>query len=151
MKYGELKKVVPIVSPQAIVDDGSPVGAVGNTPVSVDSKGFHYLAVHTLIGATDIAVVTLKVTESDDDSVYTDVPGGDFSVTTLPSATDDDTIFTVYINKGNTSRKRFYQLDLVHGDGTLGTFSTAWATLSYGDQGPSDATGRNNAGELFAD
>lgn len=142
-------KRVGIVFPQAITDDAAFTGATGATPVSVDTKDWSEAAITVMLGATDIAVAAFKVTESDDDSTYTDVPGLDWSSdSTLPTSDDDNKLFTAFIDLKN--RKRYLQLTLTAGNGSAGTFAVAWAELAKGDTHPSSAAGRGLADELYA-
>lgn len=142
-------KRVGIVFPQAIVDNTDYVGSSGSTPVSVDTKDYSVAAITVMLGATDIALAAFKVTESDDDSTYTDVPGLDWSSdSSLPSATDDNGIFTAFIDL--TARKRYLQLTLTAGNGASGTFAVAWADLAKGDTHPTTATARGLTGQLFS-
>ena len=52
-------------------------GAV--TTVAVDTLGYDEALAIIAIGSTDIAMTALKMTESDDNSTYTDVSGADFT------------------------------------------------------------------------
>lgn len=138
-------KLVAIRTPQAIVDNAS------WTCTAVDCRGFDYLTIYVMLGASDIAMVALKVQESDDDGsadAYADVPGLVFgtsnqisgAVSVLPSATDDNKIFAFEINlKG---RDRYQKLVATAGDGTTGTFLTAWGDLSRAEEAPKNAAGR---------
>ena len=129
-------KKVAVIQPAAIVDNAS------WTVVTIDRKGFDYVEITCILGATDIAAVALKVQESDDDSSYSDVSGLVFgtsvndtgSTSTLPSATDDNKLFGFAIDC--KARKRYVKLVATGGDGTAGAFMAALATLSRAEQGP---------------
>lgn len=123
------KKVV-ITPPQAIVDDAS------WTTAEIDTAGFDYAVIWVLLGATDIAAAALAVTESDTaGSGHANVTGlvfgtstnTDGSTSTLPSATDDNKFFGFFINLAG--RKRYLDLTATAGNGSTGTFMTAWAEL----------------------
>ena len=113
---------------QAIVDNASYSSTV------LDMQGSDGAAIYIRLGATDIALTALKVQESDTitDSTTlasaTDIPLADFSVAplTLPSATDDNKWYGVYIpNVGN--RKRYWNVLCTVGNGSLGGYVTAHA------------------------
>lgn len=103
------------------------------TSYVIDTAGVDYVNIDVVIGATDIALTTLKVQESDAITNSTtltsgtDVTGlvygtsllGDTGATSaLPSATDDNKIFSFEIN--TQGRKRYLQLIAVAGNGTTG-------------------------------
>ena len=136
-------KTVAITPPAAIVDNAA------FTTSSVDTIGFRHCIIYVLLGALDIAVAAMKLRESDDDSSYADVSGGDFSVSpaTLPAATDDNKLYAIHVDL--RGRKRYLDLSLTGGDGTLGTYAVAWAVLSRGEESPNSVTERGMAQELF--
>lgn len=113
-----------VLSPAAIVDNAS------YTTNCVDTQGFTSVAYYVHIGATDIAMVALKVQESDTLTNATtlggtpvDISGANFATApaTLPSATADNTILRVIVKvRGN--RLRYQKLVATAGDGTVGTF-----------------------------
>jgi hypothetical protein len=136
-------KHVNVTPPGAINDNATFATA------EVDTIGFDYLKYVVILGATDIAVATMKLTESDvTASGHADITGGNMLTDgTAPSATSDNGIFTFYVNlKG---RKRFIDLTFVGGDGAAGTYACVLAELSQGQTTPSTAALRGNAGELF--
>lgn len=140
------QKTVIVASPAAIVD---------NAPVTtsiLDTLRVGWVTYEIILGATDIAIAALKLTESDDEAMSgaTDVPGADFSVSpaTLPSATDDNTIVAIQVNM--LGRKRYLDLTLTAGDGAAGTFVVVLARLSRMQTTPSTATDRGYGQELFA-
>lgn len=132
MHSEQADKFVAITPPGAIVDNAS------LTTTAIDTLGFSYCRIFAVLGATDIAMTALKVQESDDSGmsgaadvtglVYgtsTDIAG---STSALPSATDDNKCFVFEIElKG---RKRYLDLVATCGDGTAGTYVTAFALLS---------------------
>jgi hypothetical protein len=136
------QKVVLVTPPAAILDNAS---AVTN---SIDTLGFDYLNVYVALGATDIAVAALKLQSSDTDGSYADVTGANYATDgTLPSATDDNKVFAFHVDL--LGQKRFFDLVATAGDGSTGTFVTAWAVLSRGKATPNSASERGLAQELF--
>lgn len=135
-------KLVSITPPAAIVDNAS------YTTASIDTQGWDYLQVVVYLGATDIAMTALKLQESDTDGSYADVTGLVFgtssniagSTSTLPSATDDNKFFVFDVDL--RGRKRYFDLVATAGDGTAGTFLTAFAILSRGKDQPQTAAER---------
>ena len=135
-------KLVSITPPAAIVDNAS------YTTASIDTQGWDYLQVVVYLGATDIAMTALKLQESDTDGSYADVTGLVFgtssniagSTSTLPSATDDNKFFVFDVDL--RGRKRYFDLVATAGDGTAGTFLTAFAILSRGKEQPVTAAER---------
>lgn len=137
------QKLVGMTFPVAIVDNGS------WTTVEVDTKGWDYAQIYVMLGATDIAVAAMAVTESDvSGSGHANVTGlvsgtsnniaG--STSTLPSATNDNKIFGFDIDL--RYRKRYLDLTLTGGDGTVGAFAVAWCVLSRGEKAPVTAAQR---------
>ena len=135
-------KLVSITPPGLIVDNAS------YTTSSIDTQGWDYLQVVVYLGATDIAMTALKLQESDTDGSYGDVTGLVFgtssniagSTSTLPSATDDNKFFVFDVDL--RGRKRYFDLVATAGDGTAGTFLTAFAILSRGKEQPVTAAER---------
>ena len=135
-------KIVPVILPQAIIDNASATSNV------VDLKGAKYVQVFVQLGATDIAMTALKLQESDvkaSDTALTsgtDITGLDFTGA-LPSATDDNkTYIFAFPVEG---RKRYIDLVATCGDGAAGTFITAWAVLHQNEIHNFDATSTNVA------
>lgn len=146
----QAQKVVQIIAPQAIKDNTEFVGSKGSTPASVDSKGFGYLTIYAMFGAMDIAMATMKLWESDDDSTYANIAAGNFATlpATLPSATDDNHVFAWHIPLTGP-RKRYFQVEMIPGDGAAGTYAAAWAVLSRACEAPDTAAERGLTQELF--
>lgn len=111
-----------VTPPAAIVDNAA------FTTASVDTRDCEEAMFIVALGALDIALVVMKLRESDDDSAYVDISGADFSVAplTLPSSTADNNLYGVYVRCGGP-RRRYLDLSLTGGDGTLGTFATVLA------------------------
>lgn len=139
--YHADKKFVSITPPAAIVDNAAFVTA------TIDRLGFDYCEILVYFGAMDIAATVLKVQESDDAGMSgaADIVGTRFgtdnndtgSLSTLPSATDDNKFFKFEIDL--RGRKRYLDLNLTGGDGAAGTFACAFAILSRGSQVPTTA------------
>lgn len=144
MNNAQHDKFVSITPPAAIIDNASA------TTAAVDTKGYAYARIFAYLGATDIAMTALKVQESDDSGmsgaaditglVYgtsSDVTG---STSSLPSATDDNKCFVFEIDL--RGRKRYLDLVATCGDGTAGTYLTAFALLSRAGDAPVTPTER---------
>jgi hypothetical protein len=140
------QQIVGVTPPAAIVDNAA------FTTATLDTLGASWVTFIVYLGALDIAVAAMKLRESDDSGMSgaTDVPGADFSVSpaTLPAATDDNKFYAVQVNM--LGRKRYLDLSLTGGDGTVGTFATVFALLSRLQTTPSTAAGRGFAQELLA-
>lgn len=143
MICSQRQKMVAITPPQAIVDDAS------WTTTEVDTYGYDYCTIYVLLGATDIAMTALTVTESDTaGSGHASVTGlvfgtstnTDGSTSTLPSATDDNKFFAFEIDM--RGRKRYLDLTATIGNGSLGGYLVAWAVLERAESGPNSATER---------
>jgi hypothetical protein len=138
-------KTVQITPPGAIVDNAA------FTTATVDTKGFSKVRILVSLGALDIAIAAMKLRESDDSGMSgaVDVTGTDFSVSplTLPSATDDNKLYSFYVDL--RGRKRYLDLTLTGGDGTAGTYATVTADLYGASECPNSATERGNAQEVF--
>jgi hypothetical protein len=137
-------KIVNLTPPAAIVNNATV------TVAALDTLGFAYSDLVVALGATDIPLSVLKLTESDDNITYTDVPGSDFSVApaTLPSATDDNNFFAWHVQMTG-SRKRYLKPAITVGNGATGAFVCVLGILSRAQQAPSTAAGRGYAQELF--
>ena len=141
MKEAQTSKIVKITPPGAILDDTSA------TTYVVDTIGFGYAVFTVHLGATDIAMTALKLQHSDTKSSDTaltsgaDVTGAvggtDF---TLPSATADDGFVRFYVDLKGYGR--YFDLVATIGNGSTGSYFSAWADLYEGNTTPSDATAR---------
>lgn len=140
-------KIVPIIFPAAIDDADDPVGAYGDAnPVSVDTLGFSRADIYFIVGATDIAMTALGVysgpaaASGADDATYSAITGlqasGSSGDGRLPTATDDNKVFHFGIDLRNDDIGRYLALDATAGDGTAGTFSTAFCILSRAEEAP---------------
>lgn len=129
MIYTADAKTVQSVWPQAAVNNAS------YTCASTDTLNFCLATLRIHLGATDAALSAMKLQESDDNSTWSDVPGGDFSVSpaTLPTATSDNSIYEVQVSlRGN--RKRYLKPVITVGNGATGAFVSAEFILSRGEQ-----------------
>ena len=145
MKHSLNQKIVAITPPGAIVDNA------GFTTAAIDTKGWAHLTVVVLFGAMDIAMAALKLQESEASDmtgaadISGTVGGTDF---TIPSSTSDNTMFAFHVDiKG--SRSRYIDLVATGGDGAAGTYMTAFAILSRGQEYPNSAAERGFATEVF--
>jgi len=142
-------KYVSMTPPAAIIDNASA------TVAEVDTIGWDYMTIVCQVGATDIAMSALKVTESDTSgSGHADVTGLVFGTSTdidgdtsaLPTATDDNGFFVFQIDLRN--RKRYIDMTATVGDGTAGAYLAIFGMLSRGDTGPTTVSGMGAAGVL---
>lgn len=140
MVHAQRSKAVAVIQPVAILDNSS------WTTVEIDRKGWDYCVIIFQLGATDIALTALAVTESDTTgSGHANVTGLVFGTSTntdgdtssLPSATDDDNLFAFEIDL--RGRKRFLDLTATIGDGTVGGFASCVAYLTRGKEEPSSS------------
>lgn len=135
------QKIVPITPPGAIVDNAA------ITTTEIDTLGFDYCDIYVFLGALDIAVAALKISQSDvAGSGHADITGGDYTGA-FPSATDDNKIYAFHVNL--LGKKRYLDLVLTGGDGSTGTYATAFAVLSRAKEHPNTAAERGVAAELF--
>lgn len=139
-------KFVAVTPPGAISDDAT------LTTAEIDTLGFDYAQIIVYLGATDIAMAALKVTESDTPgSGHADVTGLVFGTSTntdgatsaLPSATDDNKAFAFDIDL--RGRKRYLDVTATTGDGTAGTYVTIFALLWRAEDTPTTAAQRGFA------
>ncbi len=125
------------------------------TSYVIDTAGVDYVNIDVIIGATDIAMTTLKVQESDTKTDSTtlssgaDITGlvyGASGYAALPSATDDNKIFSFEIN--TQGRKRYLQLVAVAGNGTTGVALAAQYNAGKIGNQSLDAAGKGVAAVL---
>lgn len=124
-------KYATSIAPAAILDNTSA------TVTAVDCAGYGYLEVIVQLGATDIAITALKLTECDTSGgSYTDITGATFdggsnvdgTALALPSATDDDQVHVFQVKLDG--RKRYVKPVCTFGNGSVGGFVSATARLS---------------------
>lgn len=145
MIHAQNCKFVSITPPAAIVDDAS------YTTASIDTAGYDYMQVFVYLGATDIAAVALKLQSSDTDGSYADLPGAVYgtsaniagSTSALPSADDGNECFLFEVNL--LGKKRYFDLVATAGNGSAGTYMTAFALLWRGDIAHTSAANRGFA------
>lgn len=129
-----------VVPPAAIYDNASWTML---SPGYVDTFGLNYITYILQLGAMDIAMVALKLTECETSGgSYTDISGADFSVSplTLPVDTDDNKLVAIYVPISGV-RMRYQKIVATFGDGAAGTYASCIALLSP-SQKPSTATTR---------
>ncbi len=138
------QKIVGITSPAAVVDNAA------FTTNTIDTRGFRYITIVLILGALDVALAACKLREGNlaDMSDAVDVAGADFAAApnALPSATDDNKQYAIQVDM--RGRKRYLDLSLTGGDGTVGTYATAFAILSRAETMPSSPSDRGFAGEI---
>lgn len=143
MIHAQNTKLVSVTPPAAIVNNSS------YTTAEIDTLGFDYAQIIVYLGASDIAMAALKVTESDSSgSGHADVTGLVFGTSTnidgstsaLPSATDDNKfqVFDIDLR----GRKRYLDVTATAGNGSAGTFATILCILSRAGEAPTTAAGR---------
>jgi hypothetical protein len=148
MNAAQWTKKVIVASPVAIVDNAS------FTTNVIDTKGWDYCVIDCILGATDIALTALKVQEAEATSSATaltsgaDVTGLVFgtsadiagTTSTLPSATNDDKVFTFEVDC--KTRMRYLDVTATMGDGATGGFMAILATLYRGENPGTTASAR---------
>jgi hypothetical protein len=136
-------KLISMTPPAAIVDNAS------YTVAEIDTAGFDYLNIIVQLGATDIAMVAMSVTESDaTGSGHADVTGLvmgtsvdiDGTTSVLPSSTDDNKFVCFDIDL--RGRKRYIDMTITAGDGSAGTYLTVIGLLSRAKQSPNTVAER---------
>lgn len=136
-------KFVSITPPAAISDNAT------LTTAEIDTLGYDYMTVIVYLGATDIAMAALAVTESDTSgSGHANVTGLvwgtstniDGSTSALPAATDDNTFQIAEIDL--RGRKRYIDVTATTGNGTNGTYITIMGILYRAKDIPVTATER---------
>lgn len=137
-------KLVSVTPPAAILDNAAA------TTAEVDTKGWNHARYIIYVGATDIALAALKLTESDTTgSGHVDIEATDFSdanqadidgnALALPAADEDNSFIVIDVDL--EGRKRYLDLTLTAGDGSAGTFVAAWCELYKGEAGPATVAG----------
>lgn len=128
---------VGITPPAAIVDNAAYTTAEVDTVNTTLGKAA-FTNFYVYLGATDIALAALQLTESDTSgSGHSNITGATFS--TLPSDTADNTCWCIAV-RNDANRKRYYDLSLTAGNGAAGTFAVAWAFNCYPGLGAMSAT-----------
>lgn len=138
-------KYVNVTPSAALLDNASA------TTNSVDTLGYSHATFLISLGATDIALTALKLQEADADSGYADVTGAIFgtsadptgTTTTLPASTDDNKIYAIFVDL--RGRKRWLDMVITFGDGTVGGYVACTCILQGADQQQHTAAGMNLA------
>lgn len=149
MIHAQNQKYIIVTPPAALLDNASAATA------EIDTLTWDYLQYITIIGATNTAMTALAATESDVTGTgHGNITGliwatsaniaGDTS--TLPIATDDNTIFVMDINL--LGRKRFIDLTATNDATSTGGYIAILAILSRGEGVLDTAAGRG-AGEIL--
>jgi len=139
VNHEQTEKTVIVTAPAALIDDASAA------TTAIDTKDFDYCTIDVILGATDIGITVLKVQESDDDAVadaYADVTGLVFGTSTdidgslsvVPSATDDNKVFTFEVDL--RGRERYLDVVCTVDDGTVGGYVAIIARLSRAKEMP---------------
>ena len=116
-----------------------------NLDAEIDTLGYNSLCIVLTIGTTDCAISDFQVTASDTSgSGYTDISGATFS--SLPTATDDNEVWAIFIDLRN--QKRYVQVDIGLGTGTNGEVAVI-GLLGDADDAPTSASERGLGGEAF--
>ncbi len=150
MEHLQNLKFVTIIQPLAIVDNAS------WTTVEIDTVGWESMLICFMMGANDIAMTALAVTESDTaGSGHTNVTGciygtsldiaGTLSV--LPSATDDNKLWLFDLDLRKL--KRYIDLTATNGDGSTGGFASCVGVLGRGAIHPTTAALRGATGNIL--
>ncbi len=135
-------KFVNSVPPAALIDDASAAFT------ELDTIGYNFLRVVVILGATDIGLTAVTLTESDTaGSGHANITGCIWgtsaniagSTSTLPSATDDNGIFLFEVDL--RGRKRYIDATVTVDDGTVGGYVTVLSILSEDDTAPTTAAG----------
>lgn len=153
MKESANQKIVLITPPGAIIDDAA------LTTAAVDCKGYRQCDIYVIIGATDIALAALSVSQSDDDSSYAALTNANFATGLMPDgvaavlpaasgATGDNTVHKVSIDL--RGKKRYMDLQATGGNGSSGAYIMAFAILSRPEEMPNTMAERGLAQELVA-
>jgi hypothetical protein len=134
-------KLVSITPPAAISDNAT------LSTTEIDTLGWSEMTVIVALGATDIAMAALSVTQSDTagsgHAAITGLVWGtstniDGTTSALPSATDDNLFQVAQIDlKG---KKRYIDVTATTGDGSAGSFVTILGILSRPQVSPTSAS-----------
>lgn len=126
------------ITPPAVISDNATL-----TTAEIDTAGWEHLDIIVYLGATDIAMAALAVTESDTaGSNHSNVTGLvwgtstniDGSTSALPSANDDNLFQVAQIDL--RGRKRYIDVTATTGDGSAGSYVTILGRLSRGEVTP---------------
>ena len=105
----------------------------------IDTNGLGDSVFVLIPTATDGAASVVKVQDSPDNSTWADVTGATLS--TLPSATDDDKRFAIFVSRAGTAHDRYLRLVYTQsGAGATGATLTAFAMFETPNTIPDSAT-----------
>lgn len=128
-------KYAGAISPQIIKDNAA------WTATEVDTLGWDYAEFIGLVGATDIAMASFTIGDSDTSGsghsayvTFGTTVNIDGSASELPAAGDDDTLQAVQVDL--RGRKRYHLPAATAGNGTAGTYFSMVCRLSRGEQMP---------------
>ncbi|MEM8873924.1 MAG: hypothetical protein AAGD32_06655 [Planctomycetota bacterium] len=132
-------KIVPITPPGARVDNAS------FATTEIDTLGYNRVLIVVQLGATDVGMAALKVEAGDTSGSLSDVSAltygtaintdGDFSTT--PQSVNDNALFAFDIDPAKVGR--YLDLVAIAGNGSTGTYLSAFAVLFRADECPSTA------------
>ena len=137
-------KFLNSVPPEAIHADTTGFGFT-----EIDTLGYDYLTIIITLGATDIGLTALALTEGDTSgsghanitgTVYgtaTDIAG---TTSVLPALGDGDEVFVYELDL--KTRKRYIDATITPGDGSTGMFLSAVSILSRAGEAPTTAAAR---------
>lgn len=149
MIFAQTAKWLNTTPPVAIVNNASAL------TTEIDTADWEYAEISVAIGASDIAMTALAVTESDSaGSGHANVTGLIFGTSTnidgstsaLPSATDDNQLHIFQIDL--RGRKRYLDVTATAGTGSAGTFIAIQTRLSRGVEAPTTSA-ETGAGEVL--
>jgi hypothetical protein len=140
MNHLQATKVVALYNPAA----ASTTGAY--TTVACNRTGFDTARIVVQLGAIAADMTALKLTESDDDSSYSDVTGLVFgtssniagSTSALPTTTTDEAFYVFDVDL--RPRKKYIKLAATAGTNAGGTYMSALAILSRAHTVPDTAS-----------
>lgn len=133
----ELTKYKLLTAPAILVDDAS------LAVTELDTLGYDHCEIVLMIGATDIGVTAMILTDSDTaGSGHANIAASNFDGQTnavgdtavLPSATNDNKFFIWSLDL--RKRKRYIDATITVGDGTAGGYYAVFAQLSNAKEAP---------------
>lgn len=130
MNTVERLKVATTIFPQ--LANNTTVNGTG-----VEVAPYRQARVLVTVGATDVAFTTFKIQESDDNSAWSDVTGGEITGSDLPAADDDNKSWAFTYNC--LGGKRYVRCVATVGNAT-GANICANVLMADGDKIPANAT-----------
>lgn len=137
------------IAPAAILDDTAATG------IAIDTLGYNRLTVLFLVGATDVDVAAMSLTEcATSGGSYAAITGTAASGTTgdgrLPQDDDDNKLFMISIPI-TPSRLRYVKAAITAGNGSTGSYLCAVYILSNGTKDAITSTSRGLGGEIIVE